>query len=542
MINLKQKFLEFAKKFGRRKLMGYQIPAAIRLIRSVWNDEGQEITLLFSRQSGKTEALSIAIAFLAVFINIFWKIIPKFQQRFDDGFRVGIASPKGEQGEIDLRRVRQILSDPILKAFGFITPPTTASNSKFEVNMADGHGMRTAFVIEAFSASETSNVESRTLDLIVYEEAQDISERKVVAEIEPMGAARNATRVYAGTVGFRRDIFYKVCKRNEARFPQNHFQVPYTVPIRENFRNGAYEKYVAGIIAKRGEDSEYFRMKFKNEWVLEKGHPFSEASFRRLVRKDLHVMNYLHELPEGVFPVAGLDVAKDVDESILKIGTADYRNINYERGILYPDVVIRHVEAWHGMDYDQQFQEMNAFIKKYFPLLFHMGTIAIDATGDRGNMTERFENEGYNAIGIAFTAGAQTGKGLLCQQFMDQVNTGHFFIAGDEEFVGSEYFFDFKIPDGHAVLPPDPHFKKMKDQFIGLVREYKGTRLDLHAEEGEHDDYPDAAMLMVHAARNIEYVDFSDLRGTGDRKESAELIQQIKREKPFEKLESINDW
>ena len=542
MINLREKFLAFVEQFGKRTLMAYQIPAAIRIIKAVWNDEGVEISLLFSRQSGKTEAVAFAVAFLAVFINLFWKIIPSFRQRFDDGFRVGIASPKGEQGEIDLQRIRRVLSDGVLKAMGFITPAFADSNSKFEVHVRDGVGERVAFLIEAFSASETSNVESRTLDLIIYEEAQDITERKVQAEIEPMGAARNATRVYAGTVGFRRDQFYKVCKRNAARFPENHFEVPYSVPIRENFRNGAYEKYVQGIIATHGEDSEYFRMKFKNEWILEKGHPFNEVSFRKIVDFKQSWLEAIHILPEGVFPVAGLDVARDVDETVLGIGLADFRRIDYARGILYPDLWLVFAATWQGINYDGQFQEINSLIRRRFPILISEGTIAIDATGDRGNMTDRFLNDGYNAIGMVFSAGANTGKGLLCQQFLDQVNTGHFFVAGDEATVGTEFFHNFRVPPGKPIAPMRPEFKKLKDQFIGLVREYKGNRLDLHAEKGEHDDFPDMAMLLIHAARNMEYVNFDDLRGTGEQNEMAHLIQEVRREPAFEALERANEW
>ena len=541
MFNLGQKFLEFVNQFGRRNLMSYQIPAAVRIIKSIWNGEGVEISLLFSRQSGKTEAVAFAVAFLAVFVNLFWKIIPQFSQRFDDGFRVGIASPKGEQGEIDLQRIRRVLSDPVLKAFGFITPAFADSNSKFEVRIRDKMGERTAFLIEAFSASETSNVESRTLDVIIYEEAQDITEKKVQAEIEPMGAARNATRVYAGTVGFRRDQFYKVCKRNAARYPENHFEIPYNIPIRENFRNGAYEKYVAGIIATHGEESEYFRMKFKNEWILEKGHPFSESSFRKIVDFRKAWQGQLFALPQGIFPVAGLDVARDIDESVLGIGLADFRKVNYDRGILYPDLALIFAATWKGIDYDTQFQEINRLIRSQFPILFTEGTIAIDATGDRGNMTERFENEGYFAIGMVFSAGAQSGKGLLCQQFMDQVNTGHFAIAGDEATVGTEFFYDYKIPLGKTIIPMRPEFKKIKDQFIGLVREYRGNRLDLHAEKSEHDDFPDMAMLLTHAARNIEYVDFSDLKASGKKAETTDLIEQVRKEQ-FEKVESVNEW
>ena len=541
MFNIHQKFLEFVNQFGRRILMAYQIPSALRIIKSVWNDEGVEISLLFSRQSGKTEAVAFAVAFLAIFINLFWNVIKKFQQRFDDGFRVGIASPKGEQGEIDLQRIRHVLSDPVLKAFGFVTPAFADSNSKFEVKIRDKMGERTAFLIEAFSASETSNVESRTLDVIIYEEAQDITEKKVQAEIEPMGAARNATRVYAGTVGFRRDQFYKVCKRNTARHPENHFEIAYEIPIRENFRNGAYKKYVQGIIATHGDESEYFRMKFRNEWILEKGHPFSERSFRKIVDFRRAWQGQLFMLPEGIFPVAGLDVARDIDESVLGIGLADFRKVNYDLGILYPDVTLLFAATWQGINYDAQFQEINRLIRSQFPVLFTDGTIAIDATGDRGNMTERFENEGYYTIGMVFSAGVQTGKGLLCQQFIDQVNTEHFFVTGDEATVGTEFFYNYKIPAGKMIIPMRTEFKKLKNQFIGLVREYRGNRLDLHAEKGEHDDFPDMAMLLVHAARNMEYVDFSDLKASGKKAETMDLMEQVRKEK-IEKAESVNEW
>jgi len=188
--DIRQRFLRFAEVNSRR-LMPYQVTVAIRIVRSVWRGLGNEIGIIFCRQSGKTEAVALAIAFLGISVLLYWQFNPSWHRRFDDGLRVGIFSPKGEQGQTDLARARRFLPKAVLVSLGYRIE--TDNKGEYQVLKNEGTQERVVFLIKAISASETSNIESETFDLIICEEAQDITERKYQVEIAPMGSARNST-------------------------------------------------------------------------------------------------------------------------------------------------------------------------------------------------------------------------------------------------------------------------------------------------------------------------------------------------------------
>ena len=231
-INLKNRFKEFAKTMCNREMFPYQLPFVYRLIKSIFQNIGAEITVLFARQCGKTEALCVAVAFICIFVPLFVSIIPGFAARFEEGIWIGIFAPKGEQAQIDLRRIRKFLDNDLLRKMNLKI--AADSNSRLEVYRETEKGKQIWYHIEAISASETSNIESKTFHLIIIEEAQDVSERKILDEILPMGSATNATIILIGTVGNQRWYFYNAIKRKEANLPENHFEVDNRTPIKYN--------------------------------------------------------------------------------------------------------------------------------------------------------------------------------------------------------------------------------------------------------------------------------------------------------------------
>jgi len=509
----------------------YQMPFIYRLIESVFKNKGRELTVLFARQCGKTEALCVAVAFICIFINLLTPAIPAYQERFEDGIWIGIFAPKGEQAQIDLRRIRKFLNNSFLNKLKLIV--SADSSSKLEVYRETKDGKQTWFNIEAISASETSNIESKTLHLIIIEEAQDVTEHKILDEILPMGSATNATVVCIGTVGNNRWYFYNAIKRNEAKFPENHFDVDYRIPIKHNFANGDYEKYVEVQKRKHGYDSEFFKKKFRNIWTLELGQLFTYDSFWRTARKDVGWMEKCYDLPANTFLAAGLDVAKDPDETVLTIGTVDYQHgifIDEDEAGYEPLKIIRYWETWTGVDFNQQKQEIKQTLKK-FPLLKQSGCIAVDATGDRGAFTEWLEELGYYAVPVVFSAGANTGKGELCVKFVDAINAGHAYFAAAEEIVGTQDFYGQEDYKGDNLIKAKKEFRKFYNQCFDCEKEWKGNRLDLHHPKGVGylDDFVDSWMLFIKAASEVNFIDFNELKPVGRQIKTAPLMDTIER-------------
>jgi len=516
-INLKKRFLEFAHKFCERSLYSYQKPFALRLIQSVFNDIGAEITVLFARQCGKTETLCVTVAFICIFINMFRTVIPKLRERFEDGIWIGIFAPKAEQAQVDLRRIRKFLNNSVLSKFNLLVE--SDSYSRFEVYRETKKGKDIWFHLEAISASETSNIESKTFHLMIIEEAQDVTERKILDEILPMGAATNATVVLIGTVGNQRWYFYNACKRNEAHSPENAFNVDFRIPIACNFKDGAYKTYVEKQMRKHGYESEFFKKKFRNIWTLELGQLFTFDSFWRVARKDLDWMQSCSSLPDRVFLAAGLDVAKDPDETVLFIGTVDYDNgiwIDEDDDNGYePLKIVRYMESWGGANFTEQKAEIKKTLER-FPLL-KKGVIAVDATGDRGAFVEWLEDIGYTVEPVVFSAGVSTGKGELCVKFVDALNAGHLHFAAPESVIGSEDWHGKELDAVVQLIETIDQFRKFKSQAFDCEKEWKGNRLDLHhpAGVGYFDDYIDAWMLFNKAAGAIDYIDYSEIGMTG---------------------------
>lgn len=159
----------------------YLFENQISLIRAVCNPSIRQIVCRMSRQAGKTESIASVIGFLA-----------------DNypGLQIGIFTPKSQQAEISLGRCsvfyqmnEELLNNKILKLNkGFIQLSNNAS-------------------IKALSASDQSNIEGFTFDVIILDEAQKISDYTWSERIIPMGGATNAKLIQIGTPKFRNHFY-----------------------------------------------------------------------------------------------------------------------------------------------------------------------------------------------------------------------------------------------------------------------------------------------------------------------------------------------
>jgi len=84
--NLVKRLIIFIEEFCNITLFPYQVPIAYRLIESIILGDGEEITVVATRQSGKSEVLSNVCASMMVILPKLAPIYPTWLSKFDKGF------------------------------------------------------------------------------------------------------------------------------------------------------------------------------------------------------------------------------------------------------------------------------------------------------------------------------------------------------------------------------------------------------------------------------------------------------------------------
>lgn len=357
-------------------LYPYQRALAIRIVMSVLLDDGQDITGLFSRQSGKTECLSVVVCAMIVMLPHLAKqkeIRDPRILKFKKGFWVGIFAPTRDQGEtlherivekMNSPRARHILAD---RALDIEIDDKRHTSS---VNIPNGS------LVRCQSAAKQARIEGKTYHFIVTEESQDIDPFVFKKSISPMLASTNGSVVKIGTCNNVRTDFYEACTRN-ARADldrkkgqlQNHFQYDYT---HASAVNPYYRKYIKGEITKLGFESDEFRMSYRLHWILERGM-FVEPTLFEMMGKDYSPITFdLHN-----DSAASVDVAKEFDSTVVTIIQPDAKN-----GIKFTEDDFHHKKKilnWlelKGDDYVSQVNQIVNFLQNY-----RIKKLVVDRTG-----------------------------------------------------------------------------------------------------------------------------------------------------------------
>lgn len=248
------------------KLYPYQIPFVSRIFECVLEREAEEISALWARQSGKSQALGYAAATLMVMMPALSKQFPEDDRfnyydtksgsyrNYETGFWIGIFAPKKEQATIIFNRVRTFLKREktmeLMRELGI----------SYDTNNGDTFRMSSGSFAKCSTASDQANIEGSTLHLAILEESQDISDEKANKSIGPMLAATGGSLVKIGTANAKKSHFYNAIRRNERRHNQGAPKNHYTVQWDEAGKyNTFYNKYVMKEMVRLGETSDEFR-------------------------------------------------------------------------------------------------------------------------------------------------------------------------------------------------------------------------------------------------------------------------------------------
>lgn len=426
--------------------------------KSVKNSKGKllrHLEVLISRQAGKTESVVSSIIFLMIFGPY---IVRK-------AMRIIIFAPQREQTKTDFDRIKEKLL--LVQQAGFDGIADEESNQTTMM-------LSNRSFVYAFPLSPTSNPESKTADLIFFEEANGIDDRQKKNKADPMLASTNGPEISIGVGGYRKNYFNKRITNGENLIVVDDDEV--LKERREAYLidgNEFHLNYEAFVYAKRddwGVDSDEYKTQFKCLFVLGSGQFVTEEMWQSLLAP--RVTDHKPEHP----CVAGLDTAKHPDSTVCWVKCTVCKQ---RVGLL----------ELRGENYGDQFQMITGFDTEKgeqgdgFLTKFRIVAIAIDSTGQGDFMPDmfhkhtRWQDEHTGLYRVKFSL---QSKNDIYKNYQNAIINKLFTIADDENTAES---------------------RKCKEQHLDLQKEYKGEFLSVHHPDdsvsGEvmHDDYPDAGAL-----------------------------------------------
>ena len=472
------KIMDFGKVLTGIPLYSYQEEIAYRIIYSVITFEGSVLTVLLSRQSGKSETMAFVIDTLTVLLPALAKIIPDLEQ-FSNGFRVGLFAPQSDQVVTTYSRAMTRLTSANAEMVLSDTDLLVSLESEVRLNLSNGS------FLAGQVASKQSKIESKTYDLIIIEEAQDTDDFLVTKSIEPMLTATGGTLVKVGTTGVTKNHFWYEIQANrnhDRKIPdkrlRNHFEYAYKEII--SARRHQFEidhkkfhlNYEADILRKKerwGEDSQAFKLAYALVWDLESGMLISDKEFNTLLNRKLG----FQEPSTGDYVVAGLDIGKAPAETVLTIAKVWYTDDPFEKPY-------KQILAWvclGGLDYEAQHHEILNYIVEY-----NISTIFADYTGVGKPVVDRLVyacGEYVNIEPYTFTA---QSKSDMWYNFTSDIQTRRLIVPANRMVRGTI------------------EFQKFEEQMKNCQKYFNGAYMVCEKSEGYFDDMVDSCALMCLAA------------------------------------------
>lgn len=482
---LVNKVFQFCQTYSEITFYPYQEQFSKRLIRSLLENDGQEITALFARQTGKSETVATTVGGCMIILPILAKM-PMFADDkrlsgFVKGLYVGIFAPSLRQAQTTFNRMKTRLSCK--------TSQTVLAEFGLEFATANGQtvSLTHGSFVTSVSASDRSNIEGDSYMLLICEECQDISSFKIRKSISPMGASYNATMIKIGTATTFKGDFYETIERNKKAYTEgklqrrNHFEYDYKVCQKYNPK---YAKYIEKEKFALGEHSDEFRMSYGLEWMLERGMFIDLESLERLSGDKTSSRVSSDLIREHV---VGIDLAKKGDSTVITVVEVDWDNPQIveeqktnSNEVLRYEVYNTHIKDWkelEGDNYDTQYYSILQYLKN-----FRVKRIMIDATREE-SMADRMS-----------------------------VNLPHIEVVPcifSSSFKSTMYSnLDSSIQCGRAKYPCDEEtkktreFQKFEEQMGELQKDYRGQLMVCSHPpvRGAHDDYCDSWALANYGA------------------------------------------
>lgn len=411
-----------------------------------------EYPIEISRQAGKTTAVVLTVEFIMIYCT----------RLFGRRINVGIFAPQAEQAKTDFDRLKEALmrSNTL---FEVIEGEQSEEQKLYkEQNNAKTLVLPNGSSCYIFPVTKTSKPESKTLDIEIFEESQDLDDKIVKEQIWPMGASTNAPRIYIGTAGTRICYFLRLGQKKGALrlyFEEIVAQRRIVYELNGDARHLIYEQTVRQEIEKAGIDSDEIQRPYFGKWLIGTGQFVTEEELEALVTE--RKITHRYSKSECF---AGIDTAKHPDSTVVTI-------LRYN-----PEMKKKEVLNWlelHGENYQDQFDNIKFFLSQY-----KIVGIAIDSTGQGDFMPDMFE---------AHTQWRDENSGLYRVKFSS--------VSKDNIYKNLKV----TIKELLTTLPElgTKQGEKFRQQMLDLQQEYVGQLLRVKHpdDENAHDDYPDSWAL-----------------------------------------------
>lgn len=424
----------------------------------------------FSRQSGKTTALVHTVETLLIY----------FRSVCGTPIRVCIFAPQKEQAKTDFDRLKDALETESVKSGHSLSFPESNANTINVYENGNNNGWCYIMAI-----TKTSNIESKTSDLNIYEEAQLIDDKLRENKADPMVASTNGAKVFIGTEGYKMCYFLKLVDerlqgggkivRADCHQIIKEKRELFNITGDENHLN--YEKFILAE-KEKGEHRQSFKTQYLLERVLEVGSFITRARLASCYA-DIPFTWQNKTQPH----VVGIDLAKSVDKTVVAVG-----RVNIQRTAGLDGMVVKHFLEFacamelRGDDYISQVQMIKDFLDQ-----FKVEGLAIDSTGV-GDPVARMLFEKTRIAPFMPIVFSLKSKDEMYKNWLNLIDSGYFKIPKqDHPTVGEA---------ARNIL------KTLEQEVIELEAERKGHAeqyLSIHHpnKDDAHDDYPDAIALMT---------------------------------------------
>ena len=375
-----EKMLEFLKVLVGHDLHPYQKPLAKRIMESVIINDGEEITALASRQSGKSETVADTVVTLMILLPRLAKLYPDLLGKFKDGLWVGLFAPVESQAETLFGRVvTRMTSERALEILNDVEiddKPTRVGGVTRQIKLKNSGS-----TVTMMTANPRAKIESKSFHLVVIDECQEADDFVVSKSISPMLAYYAGTMVKTGTPTTSKNNFYRAIQLNRRRQTgrgarQNHFQWDWRDVIKFNPN---YERFIKKEMLRIGEDSDEFQMSYNCKWLLERGMFVTSTIMDDLGDTSSELVRSWHKTP----CVVGIDPARKTDSTVVTVVWVDWDRPD-EFGY-YDHRVLNWLEM-QGDDWEEQYYQIVNFLNNYDVL-----AVGVDANGVGDAVAQRLK-------------------------------------------------------------------------------------------------------------------------------------------------------
>ena len=477
--DLVNKLLVFIQTFCDTEFFPYQLPIAQSIVESIVLGDGEEKTLIATRQSGKSEVISNIIAGLMVILPRLAKVYPTWLSKFEKGFWVGVFAPTEDQADTVFGRVVSKLTSD--HAMDFLLDPEI--DDKATAGGSRGKGKiitlkKSGSLCRMQTCNPKAKIESKTYHFAFIDEAQEADETMIAKSIKPMLAWNNGSIVLGGTAQRYKSYFYNAIQYNKRRdingrtHKIHHHEYDWKTAAKYN-KN--YLDFISKEKLRIGEDSDEFQMSYCNRWMLEKGMFVSEDRLDRLYDPSMPLVSEWWKTPI----VVGIDVARTNDSTVITPVWVDWDHPD-------PFGFFEHrVLNWHeinNVEWETQYFEIIDFLRNY-----DVYRIGVDAQGVGGAVAERLQIllPQIEVISVSSDAKAQNERWTHLTQLIQR---------------------DQLIVPGHSKARRTKRWRKFNQQMSELEKVNRGPYLLAAApdERGAFDDYPDS--LAIACAMTVQDV------------------------------------